>query len=645
MDDEVLRLLREERVVAAAELASRRGDAHTASLLFERACDFQRAAAEAERAGEHARSLQVALDGNDDATAERALSHVVKNANEAERLAIQLEQRGHPGWAARLFEGIGKRAAAARAYERAGLAIKAADLFEAEGEVAAAARALETQIRKAPDSFAAYVALGGLLLRFGKVEAAVRSLQKVPEGSPERREAIALLLVALDRLGLAEARLEAERELASLGGAPGIEVPNATELHPRLFGRYEVVRQVAASPSARLLECIDAVRTERVAVKIFAAYDARGAGRDAFVRFEREVRVTGTLDHPNIVPLLDYVAEGPAIVLAWMGRGTLEQMIARESLTPARAVEIASCVLAALGEAHRLGILHRDVKPANVLFDEAGTARLGDFGVAHLGDLSTTVTAGVIGTLGYMSPEQREGRPATVQSDLYAVGVMLWEMLTGERVEVDFNACTLHISPSAMHPDLSVRHDRAVLAMLAVDPAERPADAFAARHALGALAWPDTVERAAHPRPAIAKSLPPTAARLQLGDDGIAIDQWLDRRVVTLPLDAAVLARVSAFARADHPALQSVLRVDRESNTVWLAAPRGAPLVGRLGARRAEILWEGLVRLHQMGEIHGHVDRDHVLVDDAGGVTLLFAKSAGAARTSPVDRLDLISLI
>ena len=114
--------------------------------------------------------------------------------------------------------------------------------------------------------------------------------------------------------------------------------------------------------------------------------------------------------------------------------GTLERMLTTTgALAPARAVEIASGMLAALGEAHRLGILHRDVKPANVLFDEAGGARLSDFGVAHLGDVSTTATAGVFGTLAYMSPEQREGRPATARSDVFAAGTMLREMLTGDR--------------------------------------------------------------------------------------------------------------------------------------------------------------------------------------------------------------------
>ncbi len=100
-------------------------------------------------------------------------------------------------------------------------------------------------------------------------------------------------------------------------------------------------------------------------------------------------------------------------------------------MAPARAVEIVCALLAALGEAHRLGILHRDVKPSNVLFDEVGAARLSDFGAAHLGDLSSTATAGAIGTFAYMSPEQRLGRPASIASDLYGVGVLLAELLTG----------------------------------------------------------------------------------------------------------------------------------------------------------------------------------------------------------------------
>lgn len=649
MDPDIAQLVREQRLVAAAELASSRGDARTASSLFERACDFRRASEEALRGGDFARALPLALEGKDDAGAERALPELLRDPVQAERVSFHLERRGDHVWSARVLEAIGKRVPAARAYERAGEAIKAAALLEAEGDVIGAARVLEAQARKDPGRAALHVALGAILLRYGKVDAAVRSLQKVREGDPERRAALSLLLSGLDRLGLSQARVEAEQELAALGGplasdaAEALDAP-APSVRARLFGRYEIVREVASSPSARVLECLDGVRGERVAVKIFAGYDARGGGRDALARFEREVRVLGTLDHPNIVPLRDYVPEGPALVLAWMGRGTLEHMIAAEPLAPARAVEIAQAVLAALGEAHRLGVIHRDIKPANVLFDDAGVTRLGDFGVAHLSDLSATATAGVIGTLGYMSPEQREGRPASVRSDLYGVGALLWEMLTGERPEAHSSGATLRTRPSGVHRDLDTRHDRLVLSFLAADPDARPEDAFAARRALGAVPWPHTVERVAAPRVERPKSDHPMALRLARQQDGTATDTWLARRVVTLDLDPKMLARASAFARADHPALQAVLRVDRGEGEIWLAAPRGAPLGGRLDATQASTLRDALQRLHEIGEVHGRVDAEHVIVDETGAVVLAFSESPDATATADLDRIALARL-
>ena len=646
MDPDVQRLVREQRLVAAAELASSRGHSATASSLFERACEFRRASEEALRGGDFARALPLALEGKDDEAAERALPALINDPVQAERVSFHLERRGDHLWSARLLEGIGKRGPAARAYERGGDAIKSATLLEAEGDVIGAARVLEAQVRKDPARDELHVALGALLLRYGKVDAAVRALQKVREGSPQRRAALSILLSALDRLGLSQARVEAEQELASLGGplAEDAPEPQALSVRARLFGRYEILREVASSPSARVLECVDGVRSERVAVKIFAGYDSRGGGRDALARFEREVRVLGTLDHPNIVPLRDYVPEGPALVLAWMGRGTLEQMIVREPLAPARAVEIAQAVLSALGEAHRLGVIHRDINPANVLFDDAGVTRLGDFGVAHLSDLSATATAGVIGTLGYMSPEQREGRPASVRSDVYGVGAMLWEMLTGERPDASSSGATLRTRPSGVHRDLDTRHDTLVLSFLAADAAGRPEDAFAARRALGALKWPSTIERVAVPRVERQKSEHPTALRLAQQDDGTAIDRWIDRRVVTLDLDARTLARASAFARADHPALQAVLRVDRAAESIWLAAPRGAPLSGKLTAAQAATLRDALVRLHEIGETHGSVDPEHVIVDENGGVVLAFTATPDTTDTADLDRLGLARL-
>ena len=646
MDAEVARLAREERLVEAAELASARGDLEDASALFERACDFRRAAEHAVRAGDWGRALPLALEGKATDIAERAIPELTRDAPNAERVAFHLERRGDHGWAGRLLEGIGKNAEAAKAYERAGDAIASARLHEAANDVIGAAKVLEAQVRREPGRAALLVALGSLLHRFGKSDAAVRALQKVPASAPERREALSILVEALGRLGLTAARAIAEQELGELGGPtlrPEIAAP--TSVRARLFGRYEIVREVASSPHARVIECIDGVRSERVAVKIFAAYDARGSGRDALARFEREVMVSGKLDHPNIVPLREYVADGPALVLAWMGRGTLEQMVTTEPLAPARAVEIAEAVLSALGEAHRLGIIHRDVKPANVLFDEAGVTRLGDFGVAHLSDLSATATAGVIGTLGYMSPEQREGRPATVRSDLFGVGAMLWEMLTGERPEARMDESHERTRPSGVHRDLDARHDAAVFALLAEDPAHRPADAFVARQMLRGLKWPATIERVSIPRPR--PKMPserPSGVRLLPDESGGEIDQWLGRKVVSVPLDAASLARASLFARADHAALQPVLRVDRLGGAIWLAIPRGAPLTTRLDRAQTALVREAIDRLHELGHAHGAIDAAHVLVDELGGVTLAFAPAPGPTATFDLDRLALARL-
>ena len=649
MDDEVARLVREERLVAAAELASSRGDPRTASELFERACDWIRASSAAMAAGDPSRALLLAVEGADDTAALAALGPAVAEPGRGERVADQLARRGRHAWAARVYEAGGKRADAAREWERAGEAVRAATHLDAAGDPVGAARVLEAAQRREPQRWELYVALGRLLFRYGKAEAAVRALQKVPNDAPEHRAALTHLVLALDRIGLAQARAEAQQALEAAGGPLADDseaAPASTTAKRRIFGRYEVIRDVASTATARVLECTDPVRGEHVAIKILAAYDARGGGRDALSRFEREVRVLGALEHPNVVPLRDYLPEGPALVLAWMSGGTLEARLTAAGhegvgLAPARAVEIATAVLSALGEAHRLGVLHRDIKPANVLFDDAGVARLADFGVAHLGDLSATATAGVFGTLAYMSPEQREGRPATVLSDLFGVGVMLFEMLTGERPLPNELP---RLRPSGLHKDLDARHDAAVLRLFAIDPAARPTDAFAARKELSALPWPSTIEPAA-PRPESLhpESIRPRGTRLEAGPDGQALDLWIGRRVERVPLSERSLVRAGAFARAGHRGLQSVLRVDRAAGEIWLGA-HGPPLARPLTAPELAYLRAAIVALHGAGAVHGSVDRRHISEGRDGAVTLLFTSDCEPMATADLDQLALSRL-
>ena len=644
MDPDVAELVREERLLDAASLAETRGALPLASELFERACDFHRAARCALAAGDAARAVLVAVVGRDEDTASQAMAVLAKDVNAAKNVADALARRGDHVHAAALFETVGATLPAAQAWERGGDAVRAARLFETSGDPVSAAKALEAAIRREPTAWANPLALGELLLRYGKNEGAVRLLQRIPTDAPERREGLTALVRALGALGLTQAEDEARRELTALGGPRQTLGPKTPVAEPkrRLYGRYDVLREVASTASARVLECVDTVRGEHVAVKLFAGWEARGTGRDVLARFEREVRALAAIDHPNVVPLRDFLPDGPAIVLEWMGGGTLETMM-RAPIAPARAVEIAQAVLSALGEAHRMGVLHRDVKPSNVLFDTAGVARLADFGVAHLGDASATATAGVIGTLAYMSPEQREGRPATIQSDIYGVGAILFEMLTAERLPP---GDAPHTRPSGVHRDLDARHDAVVSRLVATAPADRPPDAFAARKELGALSWPRTVEPAAIPaRAARGPSERPGALRLEPIDDATARDRFTGRVLATVRYEPRSVARAGAFARAAHPALQTVLRADKNDGALWLDLPPGHVLDRPLRPDEAVELAQALEALHAQGIAHGHVDRAHVLVADHGGALLLFDAEGDRFATADTDRAELRRLL
>lgn len=651
MDPDIALLVREERLLEAARLAADRGHAHDASVLYERACAWREAAIEAMRAGEAARALELAVEAADGAVAERACAIVAAEERAAGAIADKLARRGRHAWAARVLQECGRTEGAAEQWERAGEAVRAAELRERAGDAAGAARVLESALRRDASRWPVAVALGALLDRFGKSEAAVRVLQRVPPDAPERRDALAILAPALERSGLARVASAAADELAALGGSLARQPtppPAAQQRCPRarLFGRYDVVREVASSPGARVLECIDAVAGERVAVKLLAACNVAPSGRDAMSRFEREARAMRALDHPNVVPLRDFVADGPAIVLAWMPGGTLESMCAAARLAPARAVEITCAVLSALGGAHRLGILHRDVKPANVLFDAAGAARLGDFGVAHLGDVSTTATAGVFGTIGYMSPEQREGRPATPASDVYAAGAMLREMLTGERPSAGREPGVL---PSLAHGGTDGRHDAVVLRMTARDPAARFSDALEALAALAALDWPANVDAAVSSASQKPPSMGSTSARagdaerVETTGDGAAFDTWAGRAIERVSLSDRAWARARSFAAVDHPAMQTILRVDRPGGVLWIDSPRGRPLDRALAEDERAALTLALDALHATGTVHGAIDRSHVIVRDDGPL-LRFEPETDATTAADRDRIDLARL-
>lgn len=654
-EDRLGQLLNQGNLLAAATLCEQHSDHRRALRLFEQACAFDSAARVARRIGDHRAAVRLTVLLKDDQVWQELLAWLEGQESDLlAELAAGLVADSRHAQAGTLYRLAGCPEQAASAFAQAGNHGEAAQAFERAGQVAKAAAVLEAGLRQAPAGRPQLrLMLGSIYSRYGKHEAAVRVLQRLERGCPERLQALPLLHASLKALGLEHAleELQLERKESGLDAAP-VEVsqPEPAEGSQVLFGRYVIQSELAVTPHARLLKAKDRLTGEPVALKILATA-THGAGRDALQRFVREAQALGTLRHPNVLPLLGYLAEGPAMVLRWMPGGSLEDLLQREPISPARAAEIACALLRALEQAHRLGILHRDIKPSNLLFDDGGTPHLADFGVAHLSAAEATVTAAAIGTVAYMSPEQRDGVAATTRSDLFAVGIMLRQMLTSEEPSVERNASPRPLS--AYHPDLTAEHAGLLARLVAERPEERFATALEAREAIEQLNWSTrTVQREQHlPGPPSSKNPRAPASRRErlvesahgpLGQQHI--DRWLEREVVLL--EPSEQARAAAFARASHPALASVLRVCPLSQAIWVALPPGQPVAqakpfASLSGAQVHMLESALQALHDSGGVHGSVDATHVFRDGDGQVVLAMPRRCPSEASAAADRSAL----
>ncbi|KQX53736.1 serine/threonine protein kinase [Streptomyces sp. Root66D1] len=255
-----------------------------------------------------------------------------------------------------------------------------------------------------------------------------------------------------------------------------------------LDGRYRVDARIAVGGMATVYRAVD-TRLDRVlALKVMHPALATDA---AFVeRFIREAKSVARLSHPNVVGVFDQGAEGAYVYLAmeYVAGCTLRDVLReRGALAPRAALDILEPVLAALGAAHRAGFVHRDMKPENVLIGDDGRVKVADFGLVRAVGSATATTGSVLGTVSYLAPEQIEHGTADTRADVYACGVVLYEMLTGGKPHSgDTPAQVLyqHLhtdvpAPSAAVPGLATELDELVAAATARNPDVRPYDAVA----------------------------------------------------------------------------------------------------------------------------------------------------------------------
>ena len=605
--------------VEAARVAAARGELARAITLYERVWRFAEAWPLALAMGDRALAVRLALDANQpDRAAEIAAT---APADALAAIAQAFAARGRFFEAARQAERGGDWDRAAAWYGRAGAPLEEARTAARGGRLREAGLIYERLIAQGSpeEANAARFSLGRLLARVGRTEDAVRHLQavaRVPGWHTQAWRALCRPLLALGLRGAAAELAERLRardpaspsspdEVAALEDADGQAVPPARS--GELGGRYQLRRLLGAGAVGRVYEAFDNLLGVPIALKLVAVGGGGESERQAYARFAREADAAGRLRHPNIVALIDAHAGSGLFVFELMTGGTLADRLADAGpLAPAAARRLALDLLAALAAVHERGIVHRDVKPANVFFDAAGNAKLGDFGSAHLADFGQTQTGGFFGTVAYMSPEQITGAPIGQAADLYALGATLMEALTGRPPFLGPDLVAQHLGeppppPSSRRPDLSNAHDQVLGRALAKAPGERYGSALDMAEAIAG--WPvASVGRRAQvpaaerlPRPPRVESAPAEERELARTDDARIVvrhDPRGGRELLveerTAPLEGLALEELRRVAAAGGPHVQRVLALSTDRRSVAYEIPQGAlePLAGMTATER-----------------------------------------------------------
>ena len=683
-------LLAAGRHADAAKLALTSGNPARAAELYEKLWDFRGALEAARAAGDRPRSLRYAIEAHDEAAVGQVLAELAATDDGARAALDVLVRLRRPAEAAPLAERLGDTDLAIELYTRAHADLDAARLLEAQGRDRDAGRLLERALDLAAPTERAPIqlALGRILARRGAYPEATRLLQDARKHAALRIDAQRQLVPTLAAMGLRDGARDALLELR----AADPTVPADLDTYLRswrdataerktsrdrevIAGRYRLERLLGAGASGRVFVATDEVAGRQVALKMFFAANARGG--PAYERFVREARLASTLRHPSLVEVYDVSVDRGFLVMELLPGGSLAQRLAQgEKLAAAQIRRMALDLVAGLEAAHHRGVVHRDVKPANIFFDARGTAKLGDFGVAHLVDLGQTQTGGLIGTLAYMSPEQITGAPISIGADLYALGITLFEVVTGRLPFLGPDFVAQHLgepapAPTSVGPEgeVAAGWDPILAGLLVKNPRERTQTLADLRRELEALDFSGRPRIGSRPNRttgphSIAQLAEEGEARPRyqfetpLGATAIsqlsrAVDSVLDRSVVIEQFDAseaatAALERARLLGRAQSPFVQRALSLDRTARTAVFESPTGQTLENppTLAPADAVRVLKRLARaaaaIHELGGSHGAISPHTIVLDEGAVPTVLAAGLGPVVPSTPADDVAAI---